>query len=373
MLCPEAINSAEKQNLFQLDGRFYILTVSNILLFIILGLIFVLPLFIKLIEENLEIFLFIMGILAAVTGEALNGALLKDIFTNVYMYIIVAIVLAGGCLFKIFSSKLRSGVNQTLKKISIELFVFLFIVILGLLSSIITAIVAALCLVEIINLLPLNRSAKINVNIMACFSIGLGAVLTPVGEPLATIVIGKLSKNPALHADFFYMLRTLGVYVIPGIIIFALLAVYFAKKGKISAQDREIVIEEENYRGIIFRALKIFLFLIALSLLGSGFKPIIDEYVIKIPAMGLYWINMCSAVLDNATLASAEISASMTQNQIVAILMGLLISGGMMIPGNIPNIISASKLKIRSKEWMRLGIPFGLIVMGIYFMVIFAI
>ena len=53
---------------------------------------------------------------------------------------------------------------------------------------------------------------------------------------------------------------------------------------------------------------------------------------------------MVSAILDNATLAAAEIGPVLSEFQIKSILMGLLISGGMLIPGNIPNIISASKL-----------------------------
>jgi predicted cation transporter len=51
--------------------------------------------------------------------------------------------------------------------------------------------------------------------------------------------------------------------------------------------------------------------------------------------------------------------------------MGLLIAGGMLVPGNIPNIISASKLGITSKEWARLGVPIGLVSMVIYFVIIF--
>jgi len=78
---------------------------------------------------------------------------------------------------------------------------------------------------------------------------------------------------------------------------------------------------------------------------------------------------MVSAVLDNATLTAAEISPKMTIEQIDFILMGLLISGGMLIPGNIPNIISASKLKIKSREWARLGVPLGLGLMLIYFII----
>ena len=82
---------------------------------------------------------------------------------------------------------------------------------------------------------------------------------------------------------------------------------------------------------------------------------------------------MISAVLDNATLTAAEISPEMSLEQIKAVLMGLLIAGGMLIPGNIPNIISAHKLKITSKEWAKLGIPIGLVMMVIYFGIIFII
>jgi predicted cation transporter len=89
--------------------------------------------------------------------------------------------------------------------------------------------------------------------------------------------------------------------------------------------------------------------------------------------VALYWINMVSAVLDNATLAAAEIGPMLSEFQIKSILMGLLISGGMLIPGNIPNIISASKLGITSKEWARLGLPLGLVSMTIYFVIIFVL
>ena len=48
--------------------------------------------------------------------------------------------------------------------------------------------------------------------ILACFSIGLGAALTPIGEPLATITISKLNE------DFFYLIKLIGtikVLIIP--------------------------------------------------------------------------------------------------------------------------------------------------------------
>jgi predicted cation transporter len=80
---------------------------------------------------------------------------------------------------------------------------------------------------------------------------------------------------------------------------------------------------------------------------------------------------MVSAVLDNATLTAAEIGPYLSPLQIRAALMGLLISGGMLIPGNIPNIIAAGKLGISSREWGRVGVPIGLAAMGVYFVVIF--
>ena len=105
----------------------------------------------------------------------------------------------------------------------------------------------------------------------------------------------------------------------------------------------------------------------ALVFLGNGFKPMVDATISRIPYQGLYWLNMISAVLDNATLAAAEISPAMNLLQIKSALLGLLVAGGMLIPGNIPNIIAAGKLKIKSSEWAKFGVPLGLLVLTGYF------
>jgi predicted cation transporter len=36
----------------------------------------------------------------------------------------------------------------------------------------------------------------------------------------------------------------------------------------------------------------------------------------------------------------------------------------MLIPGNIPNIIAAHALKIKSSEWARVGVPVGSVFMA---------
>ncbi|NLL85653.1 MAG: DUF1646 family protein, partial [Syntrophomonadaceae bacterium] len=254
------------------------------------------------------------------------------------------------------------------------------VLLLGLLSSVITAIVASIILVEVIFLLPLKRQNKLVICILACFAIGLGATLTPVGEPLATIAISKLDES------FFYLFHLLAKYIIPMVVFFALLTwVYTAKAAQendsninnqaaMTAEESLIedeAIEEDTWKSIIIRALKVYLFVMALVFLGEGFEPLIEAYILGLNPQLLYWINMVSAVLDNATLCAAEISNSMNEATIKAILMGLLISGGMLIPGNIPNIISASRLRITSKEWAILGVPLGLAVMAVMFVILF--
>ncbi|HAH32230.1 MAG TPA: hypothetical protein DCL44_07955 [Elusimicrobia bacterium] len=50
----------------------------------------------------------------------------------------------------------------------------------------------------------------------------------------------------------------------------------------------------------------------------------------------------------------------MTTAQILSILLSLLMSGGMLIPDNIPNNISAAKLDIKSRELAEIAVPPGL-------------
>lgn len=337
---------------------FYVLT-------LLLVITFVLPIVSKKVESNLELFLFIVGVSACITSNSISKELFVDIAQNKFMYTIALAVLIGGFLFKAISSHIEGALMHILEYIPLKVFVFLLIVIIGLLSSIITAIIAALLLVEIVSILPISRKNKINIDVVACFSIGVGAVLTPIGEPLSTMMVSKL------NVDFWYLLEHYGVYIIPAIFILGIIGAFYGIHEKADIENNDEIIIEETNKEIFIRALKIILFIIALELLGEGFKPIIDTYVINLHTGYLYWFNMSSAVLDNATLAAAEVSTKMSETQVKAVLMGLLISGGMMIPGNIPNIISAGKLKINSKEWMRLGVPLGMSIMLVYYVILF--
>jgi len=328
---------------------------------VILILVLFMPFTVVKVERNLEVFLFVMGIAAVTVSEVLDVALItKAIKDPVH---IATAVLIAGVLFRWCQVPFEKSIHGMMKVIPMRIFIACFVIILGLISSIITAIIAAIVLVAVVGVLRLDRKSSIRLVILACYSIGLGAVLTPIGEPLSTITTSKLDE------DFFYLFNLLAINIIPGVVIFGILAALIVKPSKMRARGLANS-KTESYADIIIRSFKVYLFVMALTFLGSGFEPLIQEYLLNLNPYILYWINMISAVLDNATLAAAEISPEMDSTMVKAILLGLLISGGMLIPGNIPNIIAAGKLNITSLEWARFGVPVGMIAMIVYFIVI---
>ncbi len=330
-------------------------------LVIILLLVLFLP-FTKLVEKNLEVFLFIMGVASVLVSQVLEWPLIKEAL--VHPINITIAVLIAGLLFRWFKDPIEKGILGISRAIPYRLFIALFVIILGLISSIVTAIVAAIILASVVAILRLDRKSEIRLVILACFAIGLGAVLTPIGEPLSTIVVGKLNE------DFFYLLKLVGSSVIPFVVIFGVAAAFAIKvPGEQALSKSSGESDVESYSEIIIRSLKIYLFVMALTFLGAGFEPFIEKYLLGLSPLILYWINILSAILDNATLAAAEISPAMDESTIRAILMGLMISGGMLIPGNIPNIIAAGKLKITSLEYAKFAFPVGLVAMVGYFII----
>ena len=329
------------------------------------------PFTVKKIEHNLEAFLFVMGVLSVTIAGVWETNLLEEAVMEPVVKGIVPAVLVAGTAFHFGRSRAQNAMSYILDHVSLKAVTFVMIVGLGLMSSVITAIIAALLLVELVNCMPLERKDKVNLVIIACFAIGLGAVLTPLGEPLSTIAISKL-QGPPYNAGFFFLFEKLALYIIPGVLAMGVLGALLT--GKAAKEECITAVEDsETLRDVVMRAAKVYIFVMALLLLGAGMKIIIDKYFIAIPSEVLYWVNMLSAILDNATLTAAEIAPSLTIGQITAALMGLLIAGGMLVPGNIPNIISANKLGITSKEWARLGVPLGLVLMLVYFAWIFYI
>ncbi|MBI2083497.1 MAG: DUF1646 family protein [Deltaproteobacteria bacterium] len=329
-------------------------------------LVLFLPFLIHKIEQNLEIFLFLMGCFTVTLTGSWNLHLVKEGFVEPIS--ITVTVLIAGLVFRFFRQRIRKEIFSLEKQLGYPLFAFLLVTILGLCSSVITAIIAALVLTEVISGLRLDRRSEILLVVLACFAIGLGAALTPVGEPLSTIVVAKLRGEP-YHASFTFLLKLLGAYVVPTIVITGLIA-GFVHTRAVRKEESLQTDTAETISSIFVRSLKVYLFVMGLVFLGQGFRPMIDTYVSHLPWQVLYWVNSLSAVVDNATLTAAEISPDMTVFQIRSALIALLLSGIGLIPGNIPNIISANKLGISAKEWAKWGVPLALLSMLIYFVIL---
>ncbi len=352
----------------------------SIALMSILALVLILPFASRLIEENLEYFFFGMGLLGVlinvVAGIFKDTHLLKLLFLkaatspvviNGHPIGITQVVFIFGLIFLYFYKPIYRGIGHILERVGLPIFTFILVTILGLIASFISVIVTAVILAEIVYALPIDRRGKLEFTVYAAFAVGLGAALTPVGEPLATIAISKL------NAPFLYLVDVLGAYIIPGIIAVAAFTAYRMRghKEKLSEFSMKNVTYSETLRGVIIRTFRVYIFVAALELLGASLTPITIWYFTKLPAHILYWVNTISAVVDNATLTAAEISPTMTVAQIRSALLGLLISGGMLIPGNIPNIVAAGRLKISMREWAKLGVPFGLVLLIIYFVILY--
>jgi predicted cation transporter len=329
-------------------------------LVIIVGLVLALPFLSKRVERQLEAFLFIMGCLAVSISGLWSWHLVEKALVEPIK--ITLAVLIAGLVFKFIRPKIGAWVHAFARRFGYPTLFFLIVVGLGLLSSVITAIIAALILAEVVTVLRLHRTLEVRLVIIACFSIGLGAVLTPIGEPLSTIAVSKLSGEP-YHADFFFLLKLLGKWVIPLVVLLGVLPAFLSTRHKPEEGPSLKEDRPEVAKDMFIRAGKVYLFVLALIFLGTGFTPVVDKYLTRIPSLALYWVNITSAILDNATLTAAEISPAMPIDTIKDALAGLLIAGGMLIPGNIPNIICANKLSIKSREWAVFGVPLGMVLM----------
>ncbi len=343
-----------------------------VLIFIFI-LILLFPLLVKKVEHNLELFLLVVGsgtlVLSHLMGPEplLTMRLAESAFLEPVKLTIATLVF--GLAFRALREPLRKKIVAIENALGPRTFAFLLIFSLGLLSSVITAIIAALVLCEVVSAISLDKKYETRLVVFACFSIGMGAALTPIGEPLSTIAAAKL-RGGAFDNDFLMLLRVFGAYILPGLVVISLVG--GLSRGKQVARSESLTEDfVEPFKHIALRAFKVYVFVMALILLGAGFKPLVDRYILHMPAPALYWANIMSAILDNATLAAAELGPSMSTAQVKGIIMGLIISGGMLVPGNIPNIIAANKLRISSRAWAAIGVPFGLGLMALFFAVLY--
>jgi len=314
------------------------------------------PLAVRFIEENIEAYIFLLGIAATLLGSGFTFDLVRDATREPIL--ITAAVVAAGILFSFTRESMDRGFARLRRKMNRPILAGLSVFTLALLSSIITAIIAGLVLVEVIGLLHLQGQQRTRVTVAACFAIGLGAALTRIGEPLSALAAS------ALDLPFMGLFWLLAAWVLPGMTVASAVAGWFSRGDYRQAPAGPHV--RESPLQALLQGLKVYVFVAGLVLVSHAYGPIATRIVDQLSNPALFWINTVSAALDNATLVALEVH-HMTLPRAREAIIALLVSGGMLIPGNIPNIISAGTLKIGSFEWARVGIPLGLIGLGIYF------
>lgn len=326
---------------------------------LILGALLVGPLILAPLEHNLEPYCLALGVIAVTATNQWEWHLLHKAALDP-MPITLTVVVAG-VLFGALRPTLDGSFAAMRSRLPRPLLAGLAVLIVGLLSSVITAVIAALMLVEAVPVIGLGPTERTRVVVLGCFAIGLGSALTPIGGPLATLAASAMSLN---FADLF---RLLSPWVFPGLAAVSALAAFYARGpyDLIAASDNV----RESPRQAVLQGLRIFAFIAGLILIGAACAPIASRYLRKLSDGWLFWANMLSAALDNATLVAIEFH-QIEPARAQAALLSLLISGGMLIPGNVPNIVCANKLRMRSGEWARTGLPLGLIMLGIYFAVL---
>jgi predicted cation transporter len=327
--------------------------------FTILAALLAGPIVFAPLEHNLEGYCFALGMIAATVDHRWQWEVVRK--AAMAPIPITVTVIGAGLIFGALRPVLDRGFSSLRKLLPRSLLALLMVFGIGLLSSVITAVVAALMLVEAVGLMGLRPNERARVVVLGCFAIGLGSALTPIGGPLATLAA------TAMNLKFDELFAVLWLWVAPALIAVSLLAAYYARGpyDLIGIIDRV----SETPRKALVQGLRIFGFIAGLILIGESCSGLASHYLTKLSNGVLFWANIVSAALDNATLVAIEFH-QIDRARALAALLSLLASGGMLIPGNVPNIVCANKLSMRSSEWARTGIPFGLLLLGIYFAVL---
>jgi predicted cation transporter len=211
------------------------------------------PICIRPIERNIELFFLSVGALTAIITGQFGWSLVHAAATEPIALTIA--VLVFGAAARIVRPAFDSSLQRLRETVSARWIYFGLIVVLGLLSSVITAVISALLLVEAIAMLKLDRPSETAAVVLACFAIGLGAALTPVGEPLGTIAIAALS------VDFWYLMRLLGPLVIAGIVIVAALSLFISPHRGASLYAAR---PDDDWKEIFLRAVRVYAFVAGL-------------------------------------------------------------------------------------------------------------
>ena len=342
---------------------------AKILLGLVVLNLLVWPLKSKWVENHLELFLLMVGAAAVTISGMWSKEFIYDALNSPVN--VAFIVLVVSIIFNYYSRYIFRVLFVLFRffepKYSFAILVFL----LGITSSVFSVTVAALILAEVLQVVNLEREQTVKVTVYACYAIGLGAVLLPLAEPLGLVIYKELAAGPH-QADFFFVLKHFFWWIMPAISLMALAAGYTVRNANAQV-ELHIREDKEDTRSMLRRTWHIYLFAAALTLISTGLRPFADATIARLSGKILFWANSVSVIIDNATLAAIEITPDVTIPNLMYMVIGLAAFGSMLIQGNLPNIVAAEKLGIKSREWARVAVPTGLVLMSGYFVALWIV
>ena len=336
----------------------------NILLTLVALNLLVWPLVSRWVESHLELFLLGVGA-AAVTIS--GGWSVDFIYKTLQSPVNVAfIVLVVSVIFNNYSRYIFRVLFIFFKALEPKYSFALLIFALGVASSLVSVTVAALVLAEVLQVVHLEHEKMVHITVFACYAIALGAVLTPLAEPMGLVINNALSGAP-YHADFFFLMRHFSGWILPALVVLAVVAGYTARHAGAGLQ-MYIREDKETYSSVLRRTWHIYMFVAALHLISTGLRPLAQSTITHLGGKVLFFANAVSVIIDNATLAAIEIVPTITPTDLTYMVIGLAAFGSMLVQGNLPNIVAAEKLGIKSREWAAVAVPTGLALMAGYFL-----
>ena len=136
------------------------------------------PILIEPIENNLELFFLVAGVLTSILTGQFNSRLVRTALSEPIA--LTTAILIFGIIFRLLQGRLDRLFSKAIRMFGHRWLCFGLTIILGLLAGFITAVVAALVFAEAISLLRLDRAAQIAATVFGCFAIGLGGGMTPL-------------------------------------------------------------------------------------------------------------------------------------------------------------------------------------------------
>ena len=284
----------------------------NALLGIVVANLLVWPLASRWVESHLDIFLLMVGA-AAVT---ISGGWSVDFIYETLQYPVnvAFIVLVVSVIFNNYSRYIFRVLFAFFRKLEPRYSFALLVFLLGITSSLVSVTVAALVLAEVLKVVNLERLSTVRITVFACYAVGLGAVLTPLAEPLGLIINNALTGAPHF-ADFFFLMRHFFVWIAPAILLLSAAAGYSARHAGTTMQ-MHIREDKETYGSMLRRTWHIYMFVAALNLISAGLRPLAQSTITHLGGKVLFLANAVSVIIDNATLAAIEIVPTISMNDL---------------------------------------------------------